>query len=127
MFDTASPMREVEAQLTRISDTIAEAVAAVSRDPGASPVLRAVFEELLRKSEATLTCMECDRFCCFRERIVELEQAADSAKAAVIADEGAGEATQERIAAAHDALSELKGVAQRGLRCCEAMEQCCRS
>ncbi|MFP4129282.1 MAG: hypothetical protein ACLFSJ_00930 [Halorhodospira sp.] len=127
MFDTGSRIREVEAQLTRISDTIAEAVAAVSRDPGASPVLRAVFEELLRKSEATLTCMECERFCCFRERVVELEQAADSAKAAAIADEGAAEATQHRILAAHDALCDLKGVVQRGLRCCEALEKCCRS
>ncbi|MFW6278082.1 MAG: hypothetical protein ACOC1T_01590 [Halorhodospira sp.] len=128
MVDTLSPIREVEVQLTRISDAIAEAVVAASSDPGASPVLRAVFEELLRKSEATLTCMECEeRFCCFRERIVELEQAADSAKAAAVADEGAGELTQERILVAHEALRDLKGVVRRGLRCCELLEQCCRS
>ncbi len=127
MAESMAPLEEVEAQLTRISHSIAEAVAAVCSDPGASPVLRAVFEELLRKSEATLNCVECQRLCCFRARVIELEQAADSARAAAIADEGAAEQTQERILAAHDALRDLKEVAQRGLRCCEALGACQRS
>ncbi len=126
MGEAATPIQELESQLTAISDRIAEAVAAVCADPGASPVLRAVFEELLRKSEATLTCVECERFRCFRERMVELEQAADSAKAAAIADEGAAEHTQERILAAHDALRHIKDVARCGQRCCDVMEGGCR-
>ncbi len=122
--ETAAPVEEVEQRLARISERIAEAVAAVCSDPGASPVLRAVFEELLRNSEATLTCLECGRFgACFRERVAELEQAAESAKAAAVADEGAAERTQERILVAHEALRELKSVLRCGLSCSDAWER----
>lgn len=122
------PAQEVESRLSSINDRIAEAVAAVCSDPGASPVLRAVFEELLRKSESALTAVESCRYGCFRESVVELEQAADSARAAAVADEGAGERTQEQVLAAHDALRELKRVTRCEFARCDRYDgYCCRN
>lgn len=121
------PAQEVESRLSTINDHIAEAVAAVCADPGASPVLRAVFEELLRKSERALTAVESCRYGCFRDSVVELEQAADSAHAAAVADEGAAEATQERVLAAHDALHELKAVCRCEFARCDRLDgYCCQ-
>ncbi len=116
--DTAAPIEQLGEQLNPLNDRIAEAVVALSGDTGASPVTRVVFEQLLRKSEDTLTCIECGRHGCLRERIIELEQAAEAARAAAVADEGATEATQERILTAYEALRELRGVIHCGLNAC---------
>ena len=71
------------------------AMDAVRSDQGASPVLVAVVEEFARKAEkAAGTDDE-------RLAVVELEQAGDSAKAAVEADPGVSPATRDAVLDAH--------------------------
>jgi hypothetical protein len=85
---------------------IDRACAAVADDAGASPVLLAVVRELSRKADKAVTLLGDDRA---REAVVELEQAADSARVAAQADRGASESTREAVEVAHHAMCVLKG------------------
>lgn len=77
---------------------------ALAADDGASRVTAAVVEEFRRKFAKTRTAVESDAGSVQREAVVELEQAADSAKWAALADDGASERTRLAVICAHDAI-----------------------
>jgi hypothetical protein len=85
-------------RLRAARDKIDEALKFVRGDPGASPVLVAVVNEFANKaSKAAATADE-------REAVIELEQAGDSAKAAVEADPAVSDAAREAVLDAHLAI-----------------------
>lgn len=98
----------IAAELARIEELVDRAVEAVERDKGASAALKAVLEEFHGKAKKARDDTEEAEEEPIREHIVEVEQAADSAKAAALADEGIKGPTREAILAAHEAVSALK-------------------
>lgn len=79
----------------------------VRGDRGASPVLVAVVDEFASKAEkATAADDE-------RAAVIELEQAGDSAKAAVEADAGVADATRQVVLDAHLAICIAKAKLER--------------
>jgi len=96
-------------RLTRIHEQIDAAAAAVAADDGASPVLSAVVQEMARKSEKSIESLPDADDAALRLTIVEVEQAADSAKAAIDADPGPSDATRQAVLDAHLAICILKG------------------
>ncbi len=95
-------------RIAKIHEQIQDAVGAVSNDPAASEVLKAVvgeFDATARKGTENLTGAD-ERT--IRDHVVEIEQAADSAKRAVQAESALGEPARAAILAAHDELSALK-------------------
>jgi hypothetical protein len=82
--------------------------ATVLSDAGASPVLAAVVQELARKAKKALDGLPGADQAALRVSIVEVEQAADSAKAAVEADRDASDATRKAVLDAHLAICTLK-------------------
>ena len=70
----------------------------VHGDSGASPVLVAVVDEFAGKAEKAAAADD------ERAAVIELEQAGDSAKAAVEADTGVAEATRQVVLDAHLAI-----------------------
>ena len=96
-------------RLTQIHEQIDAAAAAVEADDGASPVLSAVVQELARKAEKSLDSLPDADDAALRLSIVEVEQAADSAKAAVEADAGPSDATRQAVLDADLAICILKG------------------
>ena len=95
-------------RLTRINEQVVAAAAAVAADAGASPVLNAVVEELARKSRKAVDGLEHADETALRMAIVEVEQAADSAKAAAEADPGVSDATRQSVIDGHLAICILK-------------------
>lgn len=98
----------IAAELARIEEFVDRAVEAVQRDKGASAALKAVVEEFHKQAKAARDDAEEAEEEPIREHIVEVEQAADSAKAAALADENIKGPTREAILAAHEAVSGLK-------------------
>jgi hypothetical protein len=96
-------------RLTRIHEQIDAAAAAVAADDGASPVLSAVVQEMARKAEKSIESLPDADDAALRLTIVEVEQAADSAKAAIEADPGPSDSTRQAVLDAHLAISNLKG------------------
>ena len=86
--------------------TVAESMLAA--DDNASPVLMAVVAEFRRKLAKTRPAMEGAPASGQREAVFELEQAADSAKWAALADPGASERSKLAVVAAHDAICWFK-------------------
>jgi hypothetical protein len=74
---------------------IDEARGSVHADAGASPVLLAVVDEFAKKAEKA-TGLDDER-----SAVIELEQAGDSAKAAVEADTGVSAAARQAVLDAH--------------------------
>ena len=70
----------------------------VRGDDGASPVLLAVVEEFAGKADKAVAADD------ERIAVIELEQAGDSAKAAVEADSGVSDATRQAMLDAHMAI-----------------------
>ena len=77
---------------------IDEALEFVRGDPGASPVLVAVVNEFANKASKAAAGVD------EREAVIELEQAGDSAKAAVEADPAISDAAREAVLDAHLAI-----------------------
>jgi hypothetical protein len=75
----------------------------VRGDEGASPVLAAVVNEFAKKAEKAAGSPD------ERVAVIELEQAGDSAKAAVEADPGVSPATRDAVLEAHLAICIAKG------------------
>lgn len=85
-----------------------QALEMVEADPTASPVLVAVVQELSRKAKkAHAPVTEGDPMM-MREAVIEVEQAADSAKVAAEADAGAREQTRQAVLEAHLIICLLK-------------------
>ncbi len=76
---------------------------AVQADSGASPVLVAVVNEFAKKAD------KASRSSDKRLAVVELEQAGDSAKAAVEADPGVSPAARDAVLEAHLVICVAKG------------------
>jgi hypothetical protein len=88
-------------QVARIR--IDDAGDAVRGDEGASPVLVAVVNEFAKKAAKAAGSLD------ERVAVIELEQAGDSAKAAVEADPGVSPATRDAVLEAHLAICIAKG------------------
>ena len=91
-----------------INEQIEAAAAAVDADPGASPVLGAVVRELAHKAQKAVDSLPGADPLALRLSIVEVEQAADSAKVAVEVDLGASDSTCQAVVNAHLAICILK-------------------
>src|SRR5688572_19989403 len=96
---------EVCSQLDARLDIAEEALAA---DTAASRVTAGVVAEFRRKLTKSRSLVEQPDAPGHREAVVELEQAADSAKAAALADTGALRATRDAIVSAHDSICWFK-------------------
>ncbi|MFO1136829.1 MAG: hypothetical protein U1E30_16745 [Rhodoblastus sp.] len=88
----------------QLDSRLQAAEAALAADGGASRVTAAVVEEFRRKFAKTRTAVEGEAGVSQREAVIELEQAADSAKWAALADNGAAERTRLAVICAHDAI-----------------------
>jgi hypothetical protein len=97
MIDVMSRLDEVKA---KTADALRTA------DPGASVVLVAVVREFDKKADKSNANSATEAAA--RDSVIELEQAGDSAKAAVEADLGASEATRQAVQDAHLAICILK-------------------
>jgi hypothetical protein len=75
---------------------------ALNSDAGASPVLLAVVEEFYRKFAKTQDAILGSDERLAREGLIELEQAADSARYAALADKGVAAETRDLIVETHD-------------------------
>jgi hypothetical protein len=95
---TVRIMTTTTQRLASVGTKIDAALDAVTTDNGASPVLVAVVREFALK--ATKAVAAADE----RDAVIELEQAGDSAKAAVEADTGVGEAARHAVLDAHLAI-----------------------
>lgn len=91
------------AQLADFESDVERAVSLTKGDAGASAVLVAVVEEFGRKMQKALKSNGN-----VRESVVEVEQAADSAKYAAEADDGLGDDAKKAIISAHDRICVLK-------------------
>jgi hypothetical protein len=96
-------MTTMAERLERARVKIDSAVEVVRSDEGASPVLLAVVNEFASKAEKAVGLVD------QRTAVVELEQAGDSAKAAVEADRGASPATRDAVLEAHLSICIAKG------------------
>ena len=101
-------MTAIAERMSKLEQSIERAVQALSSDAGASPVLAAVVKELDKKLGKARDVIQGGDAAKVREAVVEVEQAADSAKAAAEADSGAKEETRAAIVAAHDRICRLK-------------------
>jgi len=80
----------------------------VEADPTASPALVAVVEELSRKTKKAYIPVTDGNPTTMREAIIEVEQAADSAKVAAEADAGARQETRQALLDAYLTICLLK-------------------
>ena len=101
-------MTAIAERMPKVEQSIERAVQAVKADAGASPVLVAVVKELEKKLGKARTVINGGDAAKVREAVVEVEQAADSAKAAAEADSGVKEETRAAVIAAHDRICLLK-------------------
>ena len=101
-------MTTTQERLTRIQEQIDAAANAVDADRGASPVLGAVVQELARKAHKATDGMPNADDVALRASIVEVEQAADSAKAAAEADAGLSDEARQAVVDAHLSICILK-------------------
>ena len=92
-------------QLQEVRDKAELALEEVEADAGASPVFAAVVREFATKSAKAIELAAGDRQW---DAVIELEQAADSAKAAAEADHGASEGSTSAVLGAHLAICMLK-------------------
>ena len=91
-------MATTTARLRAARVKIDEALELVRGDPGASPVLVAVVNEFANKAAKVAAADD------EREAVIELEQAGDSAKAAVDADPAVSETARQAVLDAHLAI-----------------------
>lgn len=99
---------EVSERLIQIDEQIEDALRLVEKDQDSSSVLKAVVKQFEEKSKKTLTAIDNGDEESISEHVIELEQAADSAKVAAEADEQIAYQTRQAIIDAHDPICELK-------------------
>jgi hypothetical protein len=108
-------MLTIPERFDEIDWQVGQAMSAVEADTGASPVLYAVVKEFRIKSLKTLDALKDADNQAVIEHLIEVEQAADSAKYAAEADEGLSEETRKAILDAHILTCMLKGLASFSL------------
>jgi hypothetical protein len=99
-------MIDVVSRLVAVKEKTSTALKAAESDPGASVVLVAVVREFDIKADKAGRQSATEAGA--RDAVIELEQAGDSAKAAVEADPGASEETNQAVQDAHLAICILK-------------------
>lgn len=99
-------MSEIAERLNRFKDQVDGVVTALEGDGSSSPVLVAVVKELQKKTAKAIELVGDGGDA--REAVVEVEQAADSAKAAAEADGGLSEASRTAVVEAHDRICVMK-------------------
>ncbi len=92
-------------ELGQVHEKATQALQTTEADTAASPVVTAVVREFAKKATKDLELAGTKREW---EAVVELEQAGDSAKAAVEANGGVSDATVSSVQAAHLAICMLK-------------------
>lgn len=99
-------MSEIDDRLASFKEQVDGVVTDLEGDGSASPVLVAVVRELQKKTAKGLKLIgdDGDR----REVVVEVEQAADSAKAAAEADGGLSPQSRAAVVDAHDRICVMK-------------------
>lgn len=95
-------MAIAEQVLARAAEGLTNSLIALNAEAGASPVLLAVVEEFYRKLAKTQDAILGSDERLAREGLIELEQAADSARYAALADSGISQATRDLIVETHD-------------------------
>lgn len=98
----------ISERVVEIQDKIATALEEVESDKGASPALKAVVRELNAQCEGMMDHIDEAAEEPVREHVIELEQAADSAKVAAEAEQNLKGSTRGAIIDAHEAISALK-------------------
>jgi hypothetical protein len=101
-------MTTTQERMTNIQEQVAAAARTVEADAGASPVFGAVVQEFARKAQKAVDGLEDADDATLRSSIIEVEQAADSAKAAAEADTGASPETRQAVVDAHLSICILK-------------------
>lgn len=94
--------------LTDVEDKVETAMHAVQNDQQASPAMRAVMGEFHEKCLKMINDLEEAEEEPIREHIVELEQAADSARVAAEAEIKLSDKTRSAVLAAHDMVCAMK-------------------
>lgn len=94
-------LADVEEQIDAISEMIDD-------ESGASPALRAVIEELHRKTREARDDLRAADEESIRDKVIEVEQAADSARRAAEAEEDLGDDLLDAVESVHDRLSAMK-------------------
>jgi hypothetical protein len=107
LMDTPANTESVE-RFLEFEEQSDRALEMVEADPTASPVLVAVVQELSRKAKKAHVPVTGADPAAMREAIIEVEQAADSAKVAAEADAGAREQTRQAVLDAHLTICTLK-------------------
>ena len=97
-------------QLSDIEEQLDGIVENVNADPGASPALKAVIEELHNKTRQARDGTKGADERAIRDHLLVAEEAADSAKHAAEAEPELLETNRQAVLKAHDALRELKSV-----------------
>jgi hypothetical protein len=92
----------VEKVMAKAAEGLTASLIALNSDAGASPVLLAVVEEFYRKFAKTQDAILGSDERLAREGLIELEQAADSARYAALADKGVAAETRDLIVETHD-------------------------
>lgn len=103
-----SASAEIVERFLEFEEQSDRALELVEADPTASPVLVAVVQELSRKAKKAHVPVIGGDPASMREAIIEVEQAADSAKVAAEADTGAREQTRQAVLDAHLTICTLK-------------------
>jgi hypothetical protein len=106
-MDTSASTEAVE-RFLEFEEQSDRALEMVEADPAASPVLVAVVQELSRKAKKAHAPVTDGNPATRREAIIEVEQAADSAKVAAEADGGLREETRQAVLDAHLTICLLK-------------------
>ena len=96
-------------RLADIEQQIDHVETQLGSDAGASPALKAVFEELHRKTRDARDNLKGADERTIRDHVIEVEEAADCAKRAAQADETISVESRNAVLKVHDALSALKG------------------
>jgi hypothetical protein len=99
----------ISQQLIDLEEQIDDVVAKVKADTGASTALQAVVDELHTKARKARDETRGADERVIRDHVIEVEQAADSAKKAAQADDNVAAETRQVILEAHDAFCALKG------------------
>jgi hypothetical protein len=91
-----------------IASLVDYTVSRVEADANTSPALKAVVEEFRDKAQMAVPQLTGASERTMRDLVIEVEQAADSAKKAAQADTGISSATRQAILEAHGAMCALK-------------------
>jgi hypothetical protein len=102
----------VQRVMEKAGEGLTSSLIALNSETGASPVLLAVVEEFYRKLAKTQDAILGPDERLAREGLIELEQAADSARYAALADAGVAAETRDLIVETHDWVCIFKQTGQ---------------